>query len=83
MVIEHEHNLLTLRGYFDRFYEIKGSDLTDKKAWEILEEEYQVFRLDLEEEYRETVADQRYSSYESFKANKWKYLNKVLGQPKR
>ena len=72
MVIEHEHNLLTLEGYFNRFYEIKGAELTDKKAWE-----------ELEKEYDSCFGLNRYSSYPSFKSNKWKYLNKILGKPKK
>jgi len=71
MVVEHEHNLLTPSGYFDRFYEIKGSDITDKKVWEMLEEEYTYL-----------YNTSKYSSYESFRVGKYRYLKKFLGRSK-
>ena len=67
MVIEQKQHLLERKDYFDRFYEIKGGDLSDRAAFELIEDEY--FKL-----YNKN----RYSSYPSFKSNKWKYLNKLL-----
>lgn len=66
-VTEENPSLIPIDNYFDRFYEIKGTDLSDKAAY-----------LILEEEYLKKYSMNRYSSYPSFKSNKWKYLNKLI-----
>lgn len=49
--------------YFDRFYEIKGYDLSDKIAY-----------YKLEDEFFAKFGENRYSSYESFRNGKHRYL---------
>lgn len=68
MVVEQkQQNLLSLKNYFDRFYEIKEADKSDRATFELLENEY--FNL---------YSQNRYSSYESFKSSKWRYLNNCV-----
>lgn len=60
-------SLGTKQGYFDRFYEIKGVELSDKAAY-----------LKLEEEYQKTFGTARYSSYGSFRVMKHHYLKLLI-----
>lgn len=53
--------------YFDRFYQIKGVDLSDKRAY-----------LKLEDEYFIRFGENRYSSYGSFRNGKYRYLKALL-----
>ena len=59
-------SLFKTENYFNRFYEIKGVELTDKVAWEKLEEEFH----QLHDAYK-------YASFGSFKVSKWRYLRKL------
>lgn len=64
-------NLLLKDHYFERFYQIKGAELTDKESWQLLEMEY----FDTYEVYK-------YTSFPSFKTSKWRYLQN-LRKPKK
>jgi hypothetical protein len=63
MITEVSVNRIT---YFDRFYEIKGFDLSDKVAY---------YRL--EDEFFAKFGENRYSSYESFRNGKYRYLREL------
>lgn len=76
MVLEHTEekqiNLLIKEDYFDRFYQIKGGELSDKEAY-----------LELEEEYFKQYGVYKYTSYPSFKTMKCRYLNKLVKKNKK
>lgn len=57
--------MFTQQGYFNRFYEIIQTVIIHAKAYEQLEDEY--FNL---------YGTNKYTSYESFKVGKHKYLRK-------
>lgn len=58
--------LLQENGYFKRFYELTAKYKSHREAYEALENElFQKFRIG------------KYSSYNSFKRNKNRYMNKV------
>lgn len=58
--------LMIARNYFQRFYEIKGDNLSDKAAY-----------LLLEEEYREQYEVNKYTSYGSFRVMKGRFVAKM------
>lgn len=64
-----ENFVLNKVTYFDRFYEIKGVDLSDKRAYLILEEEYFA-----------RFGENRYSSYNTFRNGKHRYLKTLLNK---
>lgn len=59
----------TAEEYFNRFYEVfaEKGDCSYKEAWEALEIEY-----------FDVFGQNRYTSYESFRTSKWRYLKKLI-----
>ena len=54
----------SIDGYFNRFYELSGECRTHQEAWIRLEEERDTFGL-----------DEKYSTYNSFKDAKKRYMD--------
>ena len=62
-------NILTMSGYFERFYQIKRKGVTHKEAYE-----------ELEAELFDQYGINRYSSFESFQVMFYRYLNFAFKQ---
>lgn len=67
MGLKEVQKLYTRRGYFNRFYEIRLKYDSNKEAYEALEIEHE-----------NIFGRQRYSSYESFRTNKFKFERSIL-----
>lgn len=66
-------NLLVTQAYFERFYELRDQYRTDRETY---------FALELEVE-SQTSGSSKYTSYESFKQMKGKYLRNLLSRTKK
>lgn len=66
-------NLLVTEHYFARFYEIRELYTTDRQTYEALEREVEA----------STNGKNKYSSYESFKQMKLRYLDNLLRPNKK
>lgn len=64
-------SILSKDGYFDRFFELCVDTKTYREAYE-----------QVEEEYINLIGSHRYSSYESFKTIKTRYLRGLSGRKK-
>jgi hypothetical protein len=62
-------NILTLKGYFERFYQLRKDYKTHKQTWEALEDElYSKYNIN------------SYSSFESFERSFYRYTNFYFNQ---
>lgn len=61
-------SILTTEGYWARYYQLLQDGSSNKDAW-----------AQLEDELREQFGTSKYSSYESFRVMKTKYLQSLKG----